>query len=84
MIVHAFEETLDKGLQKEGEIVPMSTSGHVLSAERCPDQLELRLMYTGCGALELDHVEFNHLDIMLWIVYPINNPHEQFPLSSSE
>ena len=26
MIVHAFEETLDKGLQKEGEIVPMSQS----------------------------------------------------------
>ena len=24
MIVHAFEETLDKGLQKDGEIVPMS------------------------------------------------------------
>lgn len=26
MIVHAFEETLDKGLQKDGEIVPMSQS----------------------------------------------------------
>jgi len=29
MIVHAFEETLDKGLQKEGEIVPMSQSSPV-------------------------------------------------------
>lgn len=24
MIVHAIEETLDKGLQKDGQIVPMS------------------------------------------------------------
>ena len=24
MIVHAIEETLDKGLQKEGQVVPMS------------------------------------------------------------
>jgi hypothetical protein len=26
MIVHAIEETLDKGLQREGQIVPMSES----------------------------------------------------------
>jgi hypothetical protein len=34
MIVHALEETLGKGLQKDGEIVPMSESSVSSSAIR--------------------------------------------------
>lgn len=33
MIVHAIEETLDKGLQKDGQVVPMSKLAGALCSE---------------------------------------------------